>query len=481
VSVFETILEVLSWIALVYFAVQAVMYLVFTLIAWRRLAAYRRARVYEPLDQIFASPFAPPVSALLPAFNEEAGIVASTKSLLDLRYPRHEVIVINDGSTDGTLERLHEAFDLVPVREALRSRIPAKPLRGAYVSRRDRNLWVLDKENGGKADALNAGINAASHPYFCAVDADAILEVDSLLRIVTPVIDDPDVMAAAAGIVRIGNGATIVAGRMIDFRLPKDWLACLQVVEYFRSFLIGRIGWDSMDALLIVSGAFGLFRRSLVEEVGGYATDTVGEDMELVVRLHRQLRARDEEYRIAFVPEPVCWTEAPEDIRTLGNQRRRWQRGLGQTLWRHRGMLVNPRYGVIGLAAMPYFLLFEFLGSLLEVTGIFIVAAAWLLDLVSLPFLLAYGGISILVLILLSFASVLLEEYAIRRYERGIDIAKLVFFSIFETLGYRQLVAMWRCLAFVDLARGRKDWGTMQRRGLERPDEAPTPERATRA
>jgi cellulose synthase/poly-beta-1,6-N-acetylglucosamine synthase-like glycosyltransferase len=481
VSVVEAILEALSWIALVYFAVQAVLYLVFTLIAWRRLAAYRRARAYEPLDEIFASPFAPPVSVLLPAYNEEAGIVASTMSLLDLRYPRHEVIVINDGSTDGTLERLREAFDLVPVREALRSRIPAEPLRGAYVSRRDRNLWVLDKENGGKADALNAGINAASHPYFCAVDADAILEVDSLLRIVTPVIDDPDVMAAAAGIVRIGNGATIVAGRMIDFRLPANWLACLQVVEYFRSFLIGRIGWDSVDGLLIVSGAFGLFRRTLVEEVGGYATGTVGEDMELVVRLHRRLRARDEEYRIAFVPEPVCWTEAPEDFRTLGNQRRRWQRGLGQTLWRHRGMIANPRYGVIGLAAMPYFLLFEFLGSLLEVTGIFIVVAAWLLDLVSVPFVLAYGGISILVLILLSFASILLEEYAIRRYERGIDIAKLVFFSIFETFGYRQLVAMWRCLAFVDLARGRKDWGMMQRRGLERPVEAPAPERATRA
>jgi cellulose synthase/poly-beta-1,6-N-acetylglucosamine synthase-like glycosyltransferase len=481
VSVVEAILEVLSWIALVFFAVQAITYLMFTLVAWRRLAVYRRARAYEPLDEIFASPFAPPVSVLLPAYNEEAGIVASTMSLLDLRYPRHEVVVINDGSTDGTLERLRETFDLVPVREALRSRIPAKPLRGAYVSRRDRNLWVLDKEKGGKADALNAGINAASHPYFCAVDADAILEVDSLLRIVRPMIDEPDVMAAAAGIVRIGNGATIVAGRMIGFRLPRSRLACLQVVEYFRSFLIGRIGWDSIDALLIVSGAFGLFRRSLVEEVGGYAKDTVGEDMELVVELHRHLRERDEEYRIAFVPEPVCWTEAPEDLRTLANQRRRWERGLAETLWRHRRMLWNPRYGVIGLVAMPYFLLFELLGSLLEVTGLLIVATAWLLGLVSLEFLLAFTFVSILVLILLSFSAILLEEYAIRRYERGSDIARLVLYSVFETFGYRQLVAVWRCLAFVDLARGRKTWGTMQRRGLERPAEAPSPDRTTRA
>jgi cellulose synthase/poly-beta-1,6-N-acetylglucosamine synthase-like glycosyltransferase len=477
VSIDRLVLQVLSWIAFVFFTVQVGIYIWFTIVAWHRLAEFRRGRAYVPLDEIFASPFAPDVSVLLPAYNEEASIVASTTSLLDLRYPRHEVIVINDGSTDETLERLREAFDLVPVREALRSRIPATPLRGAYVSRRRGSLWVLDKPNGGKADALNAGINAASHPYYCAVDADAILEQDSLLRIVKPVIEDPDVIAAAAGIIRIANGATIADGRILDFRLPRSRLAVIQVVEYFRAFLIGRIGWDSVGGLLIVSGAFGLFSRRLVEEVGGYRHGTVGEDIELVVHLHRHLRERGEPYRIAFVPEPTCWTEAPEDLKTLGTQRRRWARGLGETLWRHRRMIGNPRYGVIGLGALPYFLLFEFFGSFLELTGIAIVIVAVLVDAVSVAFLVAFTVVAVLLWIMLSFSAILLEEYAIRRYRRGTDLARMVLFSLVETCGYRQLSSWWRCRAWVDIARRRKDWGSMQRRGLERATEPPPPGR----
>jgi cellulose synthase/poly-beta-1,6-N-acetylglucosamine synthase-like glycosyltransferase len=477
-SVVEAILEVLSWIALVFFAFQAFIYTWFTVVAWRRLAAFRRARAYAPLDEIFASPFAPDVSVLLPAYNEEAGIVASTTSLLDLRYPRHEVIMINDGSTDGTLERLREAFDLVPVREALRSRIPSTPIRAAYVSRRRRNLWVLDKPNGGKADALNAGINAASHPYYCAVDADAIVEQESLLRIVKPVIDDPDLLVAAAGIVRIANGASIADGRMLDFRLPRNPLVVIQVVEYFRAFLIGRIGWDRVGGLLIIAGAFGLFSRALVEEVGGYAHGTVGEDVELVVRLHGHLRKQGEPYRISFIPDPMCWTEAPENLRTLGTQRRRWERGLGETLWRHRRMIANPRYGVVGLLALPYFLVFEFLGALLELTGIFIVLLALVLESVSLAFMVAFLVVSMLIWILLSFSAIMLEEYAIRRYKRGSDIAKLCLLAVVEAIGYRQINSFWRCQAMVDLARGRKDWGTMPRRGLERTTESPPPRRA---
>ena len=479
-SLVQAILGLMSWFAIAYFAFLAGLYSWFTLVAWRTLAALRRARAYAPLDEIFASPFAPGVSVLLPAYNEEAGVVSSATSLLALRYPRHEVIVINDGSTDGTLQRLQEAFDLVPVREALRSRIPAKPLHGAYVSRHHRNLWVLDKENGGKADALNAGINAASHPYFCAVDADAILEDDSLLRIVKPVIDDPDGLVAAAGIIRIANGATISGGQLLDFRLPRNRLAVMQVVEYFRAFLIGRVGWDSLGALLVVSGAFGLFRRSAVEQVGGYALGTVGEDIELVVRLHAHLRKRGDKYRIAFVPEPTCWTEAPEDLKTLSTQRRRWQRGLGETLWRHRRMMGNPRYGTVGLLALPYFLVAEFLGSVIEVFGIFIVVAAVATGAVTVSALLAYTAVSMLVWILLSFSCIMLNEYAIRRYVSGVDIAKMVLYSLSESIGYRQLNAFWRCQGIVDLARRRKGWGTMPRRGLERPTEAP-PGKMTRA
>jgi cellulose synthase/poly-beta-1,6-N-acetylglucosamine synthase-like glycosyltransferase len=330
-------------ITLAYFAALNVVYLAFTAIAWRDLNRHLRARGHAPDDEIFSSPVTPPVSVLVPAFDEELTIVESVRSLLALRYPLHEVIVVNDGSSDATLERLREAFDLVPVRKALRVLLPTAPIRGVYVSRRHHHLWVVDKENGGKADALNAAVNASRYPYVLAIDADAILEEDSLLRVVRPVVAEPDVVVATGGIVRIANGCRIDHGRVYDVRLPQSRLATLQVLEYFRAFLIGRVGWSRMNALLIISGAFGLFRRSLVETVGGYSSDTVGEDIELVVRLHRHLRERGERYRIEFVPDPVCWTEAPETMGQLSRQRRRWHRGLGETLWRHRRVAANGR------------------------------------------------------------------------------------------------------------------------------------------
>jgi cellulose synthase/poly-beta-1,6-N-acetylglucosamine synthase-like glycosyltransferase len=480
VSVVEIILQVFAWAAFVYFVLLGLVYLTFTLVAWKRLAAHRRGRAYAPLDEIFTSPFTPPVSLILPAFNEEAGIVPSVTSLLDLRYPRHEVIVVNDGSSDGTLERLREAFDLTPVREALRTRIATTPIRAAYVSRRHPNLWVVDKENGGKSDALNAGVNAAAHLLVCAVDADAILEQDALLHVVKPFMDDPDLVAATGGIVRIANGSVIDGGRLVEFGLPRSHLARFQVIEYFRAFLIGRIAFDSINAVLIISGAFGMFKRSLVEAVGGYAADTVGEDVDLVARLHRYLRAQEEDYRIRFVPNPVCWTEAPEDARTLARQRRRWQRGLGETLWRHRRMIANPHFGAVGLVTMPYFLLFEFLASVFEVFGLLVVLVAWLLGALSLEFFLAFLAVSVAFSVILSIAAILLEEYAVRRHERGSDIARLVLYGILENFGYRQLTAFWRCRGTVDLVRGRRDWGEMRRRGLERRAETPLPPHATR-
>jgi cellulose synthase/poly-beta-1,6-N-acetylglucosamine synthase-like glycosyltransferase len=479
-SVLEAVLRGTSWLALLYFLILAFAYLTFTLVAWHRLAAHRRARAYWPLDEIFTSPFTPPISLVVPAFNEEAGIVPSVTSLLDLRYPRHEVIVVNDGSTDGTLERLREAFDLAPVREALRTRIATAPIRAAYVSRRRPNLWVVDKENGGKSDALNAGINAAAHLLVGAVDADAILEQDSLLCVVKPFVDDPDLVVAAGGIVRVANGCAIESGRILDFRLPRSSLARFQVVEYFRAFLVGRLAFDNLNGVLIISGAFGLFKRSVVESVGGYAHDTVGEDVDLVVRLHRYLRERDEEYRIRFVPDPVCWTEVPEDVGTLARQRRRWQRGLGETLWRHRGMIGRPRFGALGTVTLPYFLVFEFLGSIFEALGILLVLVAWVIGALPLEFFLAFFAVSVLFSVVLSVSAILLEEYAVRRHERGSDIALLVLYAVLENFGYRQLTAFWRCRGAIDLARGRRDWGEMHRRGLERRAETPLPDSSPR-
>jgi cellulose synthase/poly-beta-1,6-N-acetylglucosamine synthase-like glycosyltransferase len=474
-SVLHDLAVAVAAATLAYFAALNVVYLAFTAIAWRSLVRNRRARGHAPDDEVFASPVTPPVSVLVPAFNEEPTIVASVHSLLSLRYPQHEVIVVNDGSTDATIERLLAAFDLVPVRKALRTLLPTAAIRGAYVSRRYRNLWVIDKDNGGKADALNAAVNASRYPYVCAIDADAILEEEALLRVARPIVEEPEVVVATGGIVRIANGCTVDSGRVLDVHLPRSRLATLQVLEYFRAFLIGRVGWSRMNALLIISGAFGLFRRSLVETVGGYSRDTVGEDIELVLRLHRHLRERDEPYRIVFLPDPVCWTEAPETLKQLSSQRRRWQRGLGETLWRHRGVTARHRYGALGLAAVPYFLFFEFLGPVIELLGLPAILVWWLAGDLSVVFLAGFAVVSILFGIVLSLAALALEEHSVRRHRDGREVARLVGFSLVENLGYRQLVAFWRFLGFVDLARGRKDWGEMRRRGFATIEEAPLP------
>jgi cellulose synthase/poly-beta-1,6-N-acetylglucosamine synthase-like glycosyltransferase len=481
VSIVRHVLAAFSIAGLGYFALFGIINIAFLCMAWRKLATFRHARSYTSLDDTFASPFTPGISVLVPGYNEEAGIVSSVRSLLDLRYPRHEVIVINDGSTDSMLEQLKSAFDLVPVRQAVRTHVETEPIRAAYVSRRHSNLCVLDKENGGKADALNAGINTAAYPYFCAIDADAVLEHDALLRIVQPMVDRPGVAVAAGGIVRIANGCQIEAGRVVSYGLPKNRLATMQVVEYFRAFLVGRLGLDSLRCLVIISGAFGLFSRAVVEEVGGYARGTVGEDMELATRMHAHLRRQGEPFEISFVPDPVCWTEAPETLGGLSRQRRRWQRGLGETLWTYRRAMLNPRYGALGLFALPYFLIFEFLGSVFQAFGVVVVIVAFILGAFSVLFFAAFMAVSILLGLLISAGTVVLEEYVVHRYQRRREIARLVLYSTLESFGYRQLASFWAVQGLIDVLRRKSGWGAQQRLGLERGAEVPLPPGGTPA
>ena len=462
----RTAFDVFGICAVAYFAALNLTYIGFTGVAWRSLMAHLRARRFSGVNEALASPLTPPVSMLLPAYNEEAGIVESVHSLLALRYPEHEVIVVNDGSTDGTMARMTEAFDLVPVDKALRESVSTQEVRATYVSRREPQLWLIDKENGGKSDALNAGLAAARYPYVCAVDADAILEEDALLRVAKPIIDDPGLVVAAGGIVRIANGCTVEKGQVLDVRLPKSRLATFQVVEYFRAFLVGRVGWSRLRSLLIISGAFGLFRREAVENVGGWRTDTVGEDAELVVRLHRHMRERDEEYRIEFVPDPVCWTEAPESMRVLSRQRRRWQRGLAETLWKHRGMFGRPRYGALGMVALPYFVLFELVGPIFELTSFVLLPIAFALGMLDTTILVAFAVVAVLLGVLLSVAALALEEFSFRRHPHGREVIRMLVYAVTENFGFRQLVDFWRLQGLWDVVRGKQGWGEMRRRGF---------------
>jgi cellulose synthase/poly-beta-1,6-N-acetylglucosamine synthase-like glycosyltransferase len=462
----NTVVLVGSVLSLTYFVVLNGFYLLFTAIAWRSIPRHLRATSYGSPSESLVSPLTPGISILLPAYNEQAVIVESVRSLLALHYPLHEVVVVNDGSTDDTLEQLRGAFELVPADRALRTAVPTAAVIGAYVSATHPELWVIDKQNGGKADALNAGANAARHPYLCAVDADALIEEDALLQLAKPILDDPDLVAATGGIVRIANGCTVDHGHVVDVRLPRSRLATVQVVEYLRAFLVGRTGLSSLNSLLIISGAFGLFRRDLVEEVGGWLTATVGEDIELVLRLHRHLLERGEPYTIVFVPDPVCWTEAPEDLATLSRQRRRWHRGLAESLWRHRKAIGNPRYGVVGTFAFPFFVVFELTAPVVELAGPPATVAWWALGRLSGSFLIAYMLVALLLGVLLSVTAVTLEEFSFHRHPRGREVVRMLWWSVWENVGYRQLTACWRLLGIWDAVRRRRGWGAQTRRGF---------------
>lgn len=471
----ETVFVVFSVLSFAYFVVLDILYLTLTALAWVDLRKKLWRRNYLGLDEVFASPLTPGISVLVPAYNEEAGIVESVRSLLALRYPRHEVVVINDGSKDGTIDALVEAFDLVPVRQAIRDGIPTARIRTAYVSRPHPDLLVLDKENAGRSDALNAGVNAARYPYVCMIDADSLLEQDALLKIAKPLLDQPGSLVAAGGTVRVANGCRIENGQVLDVRLARNRLAVIQTLEYIRSFLVARVGWGRLNALGLISGAFGIYDRALLQTVGGLWVDTVGEDLELTLRLHRYLRERGEPYRIAFVDDPACWTEVPEDFATLGRQRRRWQRGLWESLRRHRTMIGNPKYGIVGVLVLVYFSVFEFLSPIFALLGLLLTAALWAAGVVSTGYFLSMLAVSVVLGVVLSTAALAIEELSFGRYKRRRDVLRLLGYTVLESVGYHQLHLTWRLLGYVDIVRGKTEWGEQKRRGLARPTPTAAP------
>lgn len=448
-----------------YFVFVSVVYVALVVISSVTVAQHIRGERYAGLDDIFTSPLTPGISLLVPAYNEEAGIVESVRSLLNLRYPHYEVIVVNDGSKDATVEVLKREFELRRVDAVYAPRIVTAQVRGIYYSPAEPFLTVVDKANGGRSDAINCGINLARCPLICTVDADSVLEPDALLWAVKPFVDEPELVVAAGGGIGVANGVIIERGSVTQVRLPRSPLAMFQVVEYFRAFLAGRTTWSRLNSLMIISGAFGIFRRDLVLELGGYRLDTVGEDAELTAHIHQHLSERRIPYKIAFVSEVCCWTEAPESLRVLRSQRRRWHKGLAEFLWMHRG-LCNPRYGAIALLGYPYFALIEFLGPVVEAMGYVIFTVSLLLGLgneaqalLLLVLTLGYG-------VLITAGTLMLEEFSYHHYTRWNDMLRLFLFAFLESFGYRQLTVLWRLEGLLDLIRRKKGWGVMERKGL---------------
>jgi cellulose synthase/poly-beta-1,6-N-acetylglucosamine synthase-like glycosyltransferase len=417
------------------------------------------------IEAVLKSPLLPGVAVLAPAFNEELAILDSVQSMLRLRHPHHEVIVVNDGSTDRTLSLLVERFRLYKSSRTPGGRLSTRRVRGVYESRDPIRLLVIDKENGGKADSLNAGLNYSRLPLFATVDADSLLERDALVGMSRPFLDSEDVVGAG-GIVRVVNGCRVEHGQVTEVRAPRTLLARLQAIEYLRAFLGGRVAFSTVNSLLVISGAFGVFRRDVVTAAGGFDVQSVGEDMEIVVRLHALGCQSGHRPRIVFVPEPVCWTEVPETLRTLRRQRTRWQRAAMESLHRHRSLLFHRRGGVLGWVVLPHFFLFEVYGPVVELVGYVATSAGLALRLVS-PFIaFQFFFVSIVFNMALSMGAIVIDELTARKYPRAADLWALLIAAFVESFGYRQLTGIWRLEGIIDSARGKKGWGVMERRGF---------------
>jgi cellulose synthase/poly-beta-1,6-N-acetylglucosamine synthase-like glycosyltransferase len=452
----------------VYFLALNAGYTVLLLVGGFQVGDWVRRRPMRDFRGVSRSSLSLPVTIIVPAFDEEPVIVQSVRSLLASRYGELQVMVVNDGSRDGTLAALEQAFGLVAVERVPRASLRTAPVRGVYASRHDERLLVIDKENGGKADSLNCGIRYAAYPLFCAIDSDTMLDPDALARLVWAFQAEPETVATG-GVVRIVNGSEVEGGRLRRVRTPRSLLVNVQIVEYLRAFLAGRAGWSRMNMLLIISGAFGLFRRDAVVAAGGYDTGTVGEDAELIVRLHRHCREQGRRYKITFVADPICWTEAPADRATLARQRDRWQRGLLETLWRHRGMIGRPRYGAVGLVGMPFFLIFEAAGPLVEVAGLVYAAVGLATGWVEPGIALMVFALAFTYGLVLSFGALLIEGRAFARYADWRDLGRLMAGAVAENFGYRQWLACVRARAWWTVLRPARGWGEMTRVGFAEP------------
>lgn len=451
--------------ALIYFLALNSFYGLLLVLSIPELWAHWHLAEDEQLTRVLGTEALPPMSVLVPAYNEEVSIVDSVLSFLTLQYPHHEVVLVNDGSRDATMERLIEAYDLYEIPPAFMVSLSTKPVRAYYRSRTHSKLIVIDKENGGKADALNAALNAARFPYVLAVDADTLVEPDALLRLSRPFLLGKAV-AAVGGTIRVANSCTVENGRVVAARVDRRLLPAVQVVEYLRAFLYGRLGWNRLGGNLIISGAFGLFKRQYLLAIRGYRTGSVTEDMDLVVRLHRYLREHRLTDAMPFIPDPVAWTEVPTSVGVLARQRERWHRGLLETLWLHRDLLFNRRYGRVGMLAYPFFLFGEALAPVIEVLGYAGVMTGIALGVVDPQFVWLFFSVTVLYGMLLSVWAILLEEVSFRRYTRRVDVVRLLINCVVEAFGYRQLTLFFRLKAFWRFVRGDRRWGAMQREGF---------------
>ncbi|WP_223066512.1 glycosyltransferase family 2 protein [Paenibacillus caui] len=427
------------------------------------MTVFRRA-AFSKYNTLSGSELVPSVSLLVPAYNEEVTIIENVKCLLTLNYPTYEVIVINDGSPDNTLGVLCKEFELEPMESpGLRNAIDCEQVKAVYHNPKYPHLYVIDKPNGGKADSLNAGINLSHYPLISSIDADSLLEKDALIRMARMYMENPEETVAIGGDVRIANGCVIENGQVKSFSLPRKMWPMFQAVEYLKAFLGGRIGWSSINGLIIVSGAFGMFRKDYVIAVGGYRGGYPGEDMNIIIKLHRYMLENKLPYKVAFCPEAVCWTQAPDTYHILSNQRKRWGRGNLKNMLENYDMAFNPKYKVMGLLTMPYNIIFEALNPYFKLTGLIALIGYAMLDMTHWKILAVFWAVNFVSGYLFSIGAFVLEELAFKRFNRLADLCKMLGFAALKFFGYSQLGALWRVQGHIQYLRNNNSWGAMTR------------------
>ncbi len=464
-NIFFDILYYYNYLVLFYFLIIVTVYIFLNLISFRNISKYAKKIKYVELKEIFRLQNFKPITVIVPAYNEEEVIVENVRSLLQLEYPDYQLIVVNDGSTDRTLEQLFKKFKIRQASFSPYYEIDSQPIKAVYLSPAYPNLVVIDKENSGKADSINAAINISRNPLITVIDADSIVERDCLLKIVRPFMEDKNVVAVA-GTVRIANGCKINNGYIEEVGLSKSWIARFQVVEYLRAFLFGRNGFDFLNGILIISGAFSCFRRDALIEIGGYKAGSIGEDMQIIARLHKELRKKNPETRVTFVPDPVCWKIVPEKIKSLSSQRARWQKGTIETIRHNKELFFNPDYGSLGMLVFPYYTFFEVFGPFIEITGYVVFVISYFLGIISLNFAVAFFTAVFLYGVVLSTLSVCLEELSFKKYKKVKHLIILMVAALLENFGYRQMTAFWRFKGFIEFYMGKRDWGKMEKEGL---------------
>lgn len=464
-----TMMKYINYIALFYMISIQSVYFLHLFGAAKSLKKYKQKLKHSDFKRYIESDHMIPISIIVPAYNEAATIVDSIRNLLNITFPNYEIIMVNDGSTDETLNLVIDAYGLQSIQMPYKRSIATKQVKEVFYSPQYPNLIVVDKENGGKADALNTGINIARYPVFVSMDADSLLDQEALIRITQPFLNDSQVVAVG-GTIRIASGCEIKNGVIQKIDLPKNVLGKIQTVEYLRAFFAGRIGSEFIGTLLIISGAFGAFKKSSVIEVGGYTKDCIGEDMELVIKLHKSMRKKKIPYKIQFLEDPVCWTQPPENIRDLYKQRKRWQIGLLNAMLNHKDMLLNPKYGIIGMLSIPYYWLYELLAPVIETFGYFIVLICYLLGILNYEFFATFYLLNICVGTVLSIGAIMLENYSMRKFTEPRQLAVLFLYAILDNLGYRQMNTIIRAIATFRYPLDKHSWGKMKRASFTQPE-----------